>query len=175
MATRSIRVTLLRHGLAVDREDWGKKNDLARPLTEKGERRVRQASRGLVALGLKPDLVLTSPAIRAVQTAKAASEVLGVPAAQVHEEVSLAPDASPEDFLATHRGARGQRSPRGGPRAPPRRGARRAARAAARAGRPGAEEVGRGAARVARERPGAAEVRALLSPWALRRIGKKSR
>jgi phosphohistidine phosphatase len=175
MATRSIRVTLLRHGLAVDREDWAKKNDLARPLTPKGERRVRQASRGLAALGVKPDLVLTSPAIRAVQTAKAAAEVLGVPPAQVHEEVSLAPDASPEDFLATIEALEVKEVLAVGHA--PHLDEVLAGLLGLRHGRGGLALKKSGAAllRVARGRPGAAEVRALLSPWSMRRIGKKAR
>jgi len=175
MATRTIRVTLLRHGLAVDREDWAKKNDLARPLTEKGERRVRQAARGLVSLGVKPDLVLTSPAIRAVQTAKAASEVLRVAPTQVHEEVSLAPDASPEDFQATLEALEVKEVLAVGHA--PHLDEVLAGLLGLRHGRGGLSLKKSGAAilRVTRDRPGAAEVRAVLSPWALRRIGRKAR
>ena len=64
---------LLRHGDAADGSP-----DAERPLTKKGERQSRAAGRALARLGVKLDACLTSPKVRAADTAKLACEPLGV-------------------------------------------------------------------------------------------------
>jgi phosphohistidine phosphatase len=64
---------LLRHGDAADGSP-----DAERPLTEKGERQSRHAGRALAALGVKLDACLTSPKVRAAETARLACEPLGI-------------------------------------------------------------------------------------------------
>jgi phosphohistidine phosphatase len=60
---------LFRHGIAVERDEWeGVESD--RPLTEKGGRRASQAGEGLLELDLKPTHLLSSPFVRAHETAK---------------------------------------------------------------------------------------------------------
>jgi len=60
---------LVRHGLAEERgELWP--DDSKRPLTEGGMSRMRKAVRGLARLGVSLDVVLTSPLVRARQTAE---------------------------------------------------------------------------------------------------------
>jgi phosphohistidine phosphatase len=65
-------IYLLRHG---DAEE-GRGDDAARRLTLKGERQAEAAGRALVALAAKPDACLTSPKVRAADTARLACEVL---------------------------------------------------------------------------------------------------
>jgi phosphohistidine phosphatase len=72
-----VRVVLLRHGIAVDREDPACPPDPERPLTPEGVARTKAAARGLRAIGVRPDAILTSPYVRAVQTAEIAARVLG--------------------------------------------------------------------------------------------------
>jgi phosphohistidine phosphatase len=74
-----VRVILLRHGIAVDRSDPDCPADPDRPLTEEGIDRTKAAARGLRAMGVRPGLVLTSPYVRAVQTAQIACAALGAP------------------------------------------------------------------------------------------------
>jgi phosphohistidine phosphatase len=64
---------LLRHGDAADGSP-----DAERPLTEKGERQSRAAGLALKALGIELDACLTSPKLRAADTAKLACEPLGI-------------------------------------------------------------------------------------------------
>ena len=64
---------LLRHG---DAEDGSP--DAERRLTDKGERQSRAAGAALAAIGAKPDACLTSPKVRAAETARLACEPLGV-------------------------------------------------------------------------------------------------
>lgn len=60
---------LVRHGKAEERGvAWP--DDAKRPLTDDGTERMRRAARGLVRLGVTVDVVLTSPYVRARQTAE---------------------------------------------------------------------------------------------------------
>ncbi|MEO8539623.1 MAG: histidine phosphatase family protein [bacterium] len=63
-----MRLCLLRHAIAVEREGGGYKDDRARPLTAEGRKRTSEASAGLLRL-LKPDAIFTSSVLRARQTA----------------------------------------------------------------------------------------------------------
>lgn len=67
-------IYLLRHG---DAED-GTGDDAARRLTAQGERQARGAGQALATLGVKIDACLTSPKVRAVETAQLACAVLGL-------------------------------------------------------------------------------------------------
>ncbi|HEX7973898.1 MAG TPA: phosphohistidine phosphatase SixA [Anaerolineales bacterium] len=59
----------LRHGLAGDREDW-QEDDSLRPLTEKGKTKMAREAKAISDLDLGLDLILTSPLVRALQTAQ---------------------------------------------------------------------------------------------------------
>ena len=69
-------IWLLRHG---DAEHTAGKDDAERELTDKGCRQSRDAGRALKALGVELDVCLTSPKVRARQTAELACGELGVP------------------------------------------------------------------------------------------------
>lgn len=64
---------VVRHGIA---EDHNKGGDAARELTRTGKEKVKEVMRFLRG-EISPDLFLTSPLVRAVQTAEIAAEVLG--------------------------------------------------------------------------------------------------
>jgi phosphohistidine phosphatase len=61
---------LLRHGLAVERGTPGFENDAKRPLTPKGRRQLRTAAAAMKKMNLDLDLILSSPLLRAKQTAE---------------------------------------------------------------------------------------------------------
>jgi len=92
-----LRCILFRHGIAAGRAEWaGKDGD--RPLTDKGKRKVKRAAMGLKRMGVRPTHILTSPLIRAVETAKVLRDALaGRSALQVVDE--LRPDVSPEKMM----------------------------------------------------------------------------
>jgi phosphohistidine phosphatase len=77
-------VWLLRHG---DAEDGAGKPDADRELTEKGERQSIAAGQALKKLGVKLDVCLTSPKVRAKKTADLACQPLDCP---VEEDDRLA-------------------------------------------------------------------------------------
>ena len=64
---------LLRHGDAADGSP-----DSERPLTKKGEKQARAAGGALRRLGVELSACLTSPKVRAAETARLACEPLGV-------------------------------------------------------------------------------------------------
>src|SRR3954467_14791230 len=66
-------IWFLRHG---DAEDGSP--DFDRRLTGKGERQSRDAGAALAALGVELDICLTSPRVRARETARLACEPLGL-------------------------------------------------------------------------------------------------
>jgi len=66
---------LIRHGVAAERgKEWP--DDSKRPLTADGVARLRKAARGLNALGVGFDQIVTSPLVRTRQTADVFAEEL---------------------------------------------------------------------------------------------------
>lgn len=65
-----MRLHLLRHAIAAPRDTARWPDDRARPLTADGARRMRRAARGMRRLGLRFDLILSSPLVRALETAR---------------------------------------------------------------------------------------------------------
>jgi phosphohistidine phosphatase len=62
-----LELYLIRHGLAGEAGSY--ENDDERPLTDEGKKRTRQVAKRLQELGISFDLMLTSPLVRAKQTA----------------------------------------------------------------------------------------------------------
>jgi phosphohistidine phosphatase len=89
---------LVRHGIAVERDEWGG-SEADRPLTERGAKRVAQMAAGLSRLDVQPTHVLSSPLIRAIETAKIVHNSLRVQAA-VQIVDALLPDAPPNRLLS---------------------------------------------------------------------------
>ena len=64
-----MKLYLLRHGAAYDREDWQDKDDELRPLTDDGTDAMKREARRLSQMKLKLDAIVTSPLVRARETA----------------------------------------------------------------------------------------------------------
>ena len=90
---------LIRHGIAVDREAPNCPPDTERPLTPKGIKRTHAAALGLRALDVKPSLMLTSPWLRALQTAEVFCEVLDYPRKKIVRTDTLKGTSPPADLL----------------------------------------------------------------------------
>jgi phosphohistidine phosphatase len=69
-----MKLILFRHGLAADPAP--DQDDASRPLTDEGVRKTAAAARGLATLIDRPDFILTSPRLRAVQTAHLLAKAL---------------------------------------------------------------------------------------------------
>jgi phosphohistidine phosphatase len=102
---RPVELYLIRHGIAEERgEAWP--DDRKRPLTKKGESRLREQAAGLAALGVTVDVVLTSPLTRARQTAEIIAKGLPEkPPVEVAE--SLSPGAAFARFVQDLSGRQG--------------------------------------------------------------------
>ena len=91
-------IWLLRHG---DAEEGAGKPDAERRLTEKGARQSRAAGGALAALGVRLDACLTSPKVRARETARLACEPLEI---EPEEATELAGGPFDGPALAAGRG-----------------------------------------------------------------------
>jgi len=89
---------LMRHGIALAADDPAVIDDNQRPLTAKGVKRMRRAARGLRRLGIDFDAILTSPLLRARQTADIVAATLGMET-RLEEISGLAPESSVEHLL----------------------------------------------------------------------------
>lgn len=76
--TDVVELYLLRHADAGDPAAWNGP-DAARPLSSKGERQSERLGRFLAGIGFRPDAILSSPKLRASQTADIVAGQLGVP------------------------------------------------------------------------------------------------
>jgi phosphohistidine phosphatase len=76
-ATGAVQLYLLRHADAGDPETWRGDDDV-RPLSPKGVRQAERLGRHLAAVGFAPDTILSSPLVRALQTAEIVGRALGV-------------------------------------------------------------------------------------------------
>jgi phosphohistidine phosphatase len=90
---------LIRHGIAVDREDPNCPPDTERPLTPKGVKRAHAAALGLRTLDANPNAVLTSPWLRAVQTAEIFCETIGYSSKKIIRTDALKGTSQPSELL----------------------------------------------------------------------------
>jgi phosphohistidine phosphatase len=90
------RLYLVRHGIAIDREDPDCPEEAQRFLTPKGVDRTREAAFGLSQLNIKPTVLLTSPYLRAVQTGEIVCEALDIDPKQLRTTEALKPTAEPK-------------------------------------------------------------------------------
>ena len=94
------RLTLVRHA----KSDWSLPGqvDWDRPLNKRGQRDAPEMARRLRSRKLKPDLMISSPAVRALSTASVMARELKVAATQLRQDERLYL-ASPPDLLAVVR------------------------------------------------------------------------
>ncbi len=82
-----MELCLVRHAIAVDRGTRGFENDDLRPLTPEGAKRFKQAARGL-ALLVTPQVILSSPLVRARQTAEILMDAYRLPNLHLSEALA---------------------------------------------------------------------------------------
>jgi phosphohistidine phosphatase len=98
---------LLRHAIAEDGSASGR--DADRKLTQEGLEKLRRIAKFAHNAGLAPSLILSSPYVRAVETAAAAARVLDY-AGEILKTDRLTPGASPAEAWAEVRAHRGEDS-----------------------------------------------------------------
>jgi phosphohistidine phosphatase len=88
-----LELYLIRHGIAADRgEEWP--DDSKRPLTSQGIAKLKKEARGLVAIDVSFDQIVTSPLVRTRQTADLIAEALKSKPAVATSD-ALAPAGTP--------------------------------------------------------------------------------
>ena len=93
-----MKLYILRHGIAVMQDDLDYARDAERPLTSKGKRQLRQTAAVMKKMGLRFDLILSSPYLRAKQTAEIVAASLKLKNRLKFSE-ALAPDGNPKELI----------------------------------------------------------------------------
>ena len=90
---------IVRHGIAIDREDPKSPPEAERYLTEEGIEKTNQVAKGVAALGVSADLLVSSPYVRAMQTAEIFAAALEYPKQKIRQSEALLPGAEPSAFF----------------------------------------------------------------------------
>lgn len=94
-----MQLYVIRHGIAIDREDPKSPSDPERYLTPDGLKKTREAAKGLATLGIQPEVYFSSPYIRALQTAEIFAEELDFAKSKIRQTDALLPGAEPAVFF----------------------------------------------------------------------------
>jgi phosphohistidine phosphatase len=89
---------LVRHAAAADRDSWPGP-DPQRPITARARERLRKLVARLESRNVAPDVIMTSPAVRTVQTAEILASIAGF-VGEVEIEPGLAEDATAAEAIA---------------------------------------------------------------------------
>jgi len=89
----------MRHGLAVNRGSVRFSDDAQRPLEAEGKEKMREITEGLKRVGFDVDWIVSSPLVRAVETAGIVAESLAS-CGPVEVCEALRPGGSAQDLLA---------------------------------------------------------------------------
>jgi phosphohistidine phosphatase len=94
-----MEIYVVRHGIAIDREDPKCPPDPERYLTEEGIEKTKRVAAAVAALSSSPDLLLSSPYVRATQTAEIFAAALDYPKPKIRRTDLLLPGAEPSLFF----------------------------------------------------------------------------
>jgi phosphohistidine phosphatase len=86
-----MQLYIVRHGIAIDREDPKCPAEAERYLTDEGVQKTTKAAKGVAALGPTPDLLISSPYLRAMQTAEIFAAALKYPKQKIQRSDLLLP------------------------------------------------------------------------------------
>ncbi|HXN49570.1 MAG TPA: phosphohistidine phosphatase SixA [Bryobacteraceae bacterium] len=102
-----MEIYILRHAIAEDHRPGRRDQD--RALTEEGRKKLRPVLERARSARVEPSLILTSPYVRAVQTAEMAAEALGYKGTLVRTE-TLVPGSVPQAAWLEIREHRGEKA-----------------------------------------------------------------
>lgn len=91
------RVVIVRHGKAVP---YGYEDDFNRDLTDRGKKDAKNISEALFNRGISADTIISSPAKRALKTARIFAENLGFERNQIQEMEDIYDGLTTSEFLA---------------------------------------------------------------------------
>jgi phosphohistidine phosphatase len=90
-----MRLYIVRHGIAIDRDDPKSPADPERYLMEEGIKKTKQIAKGIAGMGATADLLVSSPYVRAMQTAELFADALDYPKQKIRQSNALLPGADP--------------------------------------------------------------------------------
>lgn len=93
------KLILIRHAHALTVYEAAVQTDAQRPLSSQGRQQAAQTAKTLLKQGIKPNIILTSPLLRALQTAKILSGIWQVPVCQENRLNGFYTDLEVRDFL----------------------------------------------------------------------------
>ena len=93
-----MQLYIVRHGIAIDREDPKCPADPERYLTEDGIQKTKQVAKGIAAIGATADLLISSPYVRAMQTAEIFAHALHYSPQKIRRTDLLLPGAEASLF-----------------------------------------------------------------------------
>lgn len=94
-----MEIYVVRHGIAIDREDPKCPADPERYLTEEGIEKTKKVAAAVAAMDISPDLFLSSPYVRAMQTAEIFGAELEYAKQKIRQTDLLLPGAEPTLFF----------------------------------------------------------------------------
>jgi phosphohistidine phosphatase len=94
-----MNIYIIRHAIAVDEGTPEYEEDSQRPLTDKGKKKMRQIAKGLRTLGVDFDLILSSPYLRAKETAEVLADVFKIKKSVAFSE-NLIPMGDPDLLIS---------------------------------------------------------------------------
>jgi len=93
-----MKIYLIRHSNAVEQGVAEYQDDSRRPLTEKGRDKMKEIASALRKLGVNPDLIVSSPYLRARETAGILAKVLKYERELLFND-SLVPTGTPNEII----------------------------------------------------------------------------
>jgi len=95
-----MKIYLVRHGIAYEPGEPGYEDETQRPLTAKGREKMIKVAHNLKRLSVKPDVILSSPYLRARQTAEILAKELKYKKDRIEFSERLLPTGQPEPIIA---------------------------------------------------------------------------
>jgi phosphohistidine phosphatase len=93
-----MQLYIVRHGIAIDSEDPKCPPDPDRYLTDEGIEKTKQVAKGVIDLGATADLLISSPYVRAMQTAEIFAAALEYPTQKIRRTDLLLPGSEASLF-----------------------------------------------------------------------------
>jgi len=90
------RLVIVRHGKAVP---YGYENDFERDLRDRGKNDAARISSELKSRNILPDLIVSSPAKRAIKTARIFAKNLGYPSGKIQQEPGIYEGLTTDEFI----------------------------------------------------------------------------
>lgn len=94
-----MEIYVVRHGIAIDREDPKCPADPERYLTQEGIEKTKRVAAAVAAMDVSADSFLSSPYVRAMQTAEIFADALDYAKQKIRQTDLLLPGAEPTMFF----------------------------------------------------------------------------